>query len=51
MELLASRDDEVHVHVKVVVRIACRDKEVYVWVVVHLTNRLANIAEEDHEQK
>ena len=25
VELLASRDDEVHVHVKVVVHIACRD--------------------------
>ena len=36
MELLASRDDEVPVHVEVV---------------VHLTSRLANIAEEVHEQK
>ena len=52
MELLASRDDEVHVHVEVVVHIACRDKEVHVYVVVvvHLTSRLSNIAEEVHEQ-
>ena len=49
---LACKAEKVHVKEEVVELLASRDEEdyVHVEVVVHLTSRLSNIAEEVHEQ-